>query len=159
MADKMKNTGGKRNRQLTKDTAQSLSNLCHSFVELAKYLLDCGNAYVIFGWFTTDPLEKCFSKLRQGSGGTYFITAQSVIQKVRIHHAKLTLRLGIEVSGEDGHSCGNCSRNLDEKESEIMDNLSALEENIQKDTLLSIVYIAGYIQKKNGYEYDVTVFY
>ena len=67
MADKMKNTGGKRNRQLTKDTAQSLTNLCHGFVELAKYLLDCGNAYVIFRWFTTDPLEKCFSKLRQGS--------------------------------------------------------------------------------------------
>ena len=158
MADKMKNTGGKRIRQLTEDTAESLSHLCHGFVELAKYLLDCGNAYV-FGWFTTDPLEKCFSKLRRGSGGTYFITAQSVIEKVRIQHAKLTLQLGIEVSGKNGHSCGNCSRNLDEKESEIMDNLSALEENIQEDTLLSIIYIAGYIQKKNGYEYDDTVFY
>ena len=146
MADKMKNTGGKRIRQLSKDTAESLSHLCHGFVELAKYLLDCGNAYVIFGWFTTDPLEQCFSKLRQGSGGTHFITAQSVMEKVRIQHAKLTLQLGIEVSGENGHSCGNCSRNLDEKESEIMDNLSALEENIQEDTLLSIIYIAGYIQ-------------
>ena len=48
--------------------------------------------------------------------------------------------------------------NLDEKESEIMDNLSALEENIQKDTLLSILYIAGYIQIKNGYEYDDTYY-
>ena len=38
-------------------------------------VLSGGNEYVILGWFSTDPLEKAFGKLREGSGGTYFITA------------------------------------------------------------------------------------
>ena len=44
---------------------------------------------MMFDWYSTDPIEKYFSKLRQGSGGTYFINAQSVLKKARIHHAKL----------------------------------------------------------------------
>ena len=85
----VKKSGKNRVRELTTDTAHSLSHTCNSFVEPANYLLGAGNDYVIFGWFTTDFLEKYFSKLRQGSGGTYFITAQSVIEKMRIHHGKL----------------------------------------------------------------------
>ena len=42
---------------------------------LAKHLLSGGNEYVMFGWFSTDSLEKVFEKLRRGSGGTYFIAA------------------------------------------------------------------------------------
>ena len=81
MADKMKKSGKKHVRELTTDTAHFLSHTCNSFVELANYLLGAGNDYVIFGWFTTDFLEKYFGKLHQGPGGTYFITAQSVIEK------------------------------------------------------------------------------
>ena len=82
MADKMTNTATKRIQHLTRDTGRALSHVCRGLVDLTRNLLKCGNAYVILGWFTTDPLEKSFSKLRQGSGGTYFITVQSVIEKV-----------------------------------------------------------------------------
>ena len=41
-------------------------------MELLKYLLAKSHSYVS-GKFTTDPLERAFDKLRQGSGGTYFI--------------------------------------------------------------------------------------
>ena len=37
--------------------------------------------------FSTDPLEKEFGKLCQGSGGTYFINVRQCIEKV---HIKLT---------------------------------------------------------------------
>lgn len=56
-------------------TLYFLYHTCYVFVDVAKYLLNAGNSYVIFGWFTTDPLEKYFGKLQQGSGGAYFITA------------------------------------------------------------------------------------
>ena len=46
-------------------------------VALTKYLIDVeGYQYVCLGEFSTDPLQKLFGKLRQGSGGTYFINAQ-----------------------------------------------------------------------------------
>ena len=34
--------------------------------------------------FTSNPLEKQFGKLRQGCGGTYFITVQEILEKVGI---------------------------------------------------------------------------
>ena len=46
--------------ELISDTSSFLSHTCNSFVELTKYLLAAGNDYVIFGWFTTDFLEKYF---------------------------------------------------------------------------------------------------
>ena len=43
--------------------------------------------------FQTDVLEKSFEKLIQGSGGSYFITAQQVREKLRIKQAKLQISL------------------------------------------------------------------
>ena len=79
---------GKRQQQLTKDTARALSHTCRSIVDLTKYLLSSTHSYVILSQFSTDLLEKSFGKLRQGSGGTYFITVQQVLEKVKIQRAK-----------------------------------------------------------------------
>ena len=114
----------------------TVTYLQRGLVDLTRYLLKCGNDCVILGWFTTDPLEKSFSKLHQGSSGTYFITAQSVIEKVRIDHAKLALRLNVEVERVDRHTCQYCYRELNEEECEIIDNLADLESNGSKETLL-----------------------
>ena len=46
-------------------------------VALTKHLLGTTHKYVC-----PEPLEKMFSKLRQGSGGTYFINMQQILQKV-----------------------------------------------------------------------------
>ena len=88
MAVGMKKRGKHRIRSLTAETATSMWHVCNGFVDLARYLLNAGNEYVILGWFTTDPLERCFGKLRQGSGGTYFITVESAIEKIRIQREK-----------------------------------------------------------------------
>ena len=61
-------------------------------------MLSGGNEYVMLGWFSTDPLEKAFGKLRESSGGTYFITAKDVIENVHIDYAKLFLQLGVNLS-------------------------------------------------------------
>ena len=78
-------------------------------------------------WFSTDPLEKTFGKLRQGSEGTYFVTAQAVIEKGNINHAKLFLQLGVNLSQDssaqdDDYRGDMCSRLLNNKEREVFDN-------------------------------------
>ena len=159
MADKMTNTASKRMQHLTRDIGCALSHVCRGLLDLTRYLLKCGNDYVILGWFTTNPLEKSFSKLRQGSGGSYFITTQSLIEKVRIDHAKLALRLNVEVEGVDGHTCQYCYRELNVEECEIIDNLADLESNLSKETLFSLVYIAGYVQKGSDDTDETTYYY
>ena len=59
-------------KSLTRDTLRNLSHTCYGLDDLASFLPNSSHDYVIFGNFTTDSLEKEFSKLRQGSGGTYF---------------------------------------------------------------------------------------
>ena len=75
---------GQRFKQLTKDTSHAFAHTCRGMVDLTKSLLQSGMNYVCLGHFSSDPIEKIFGKLRQGSGGTYFINVQQVIQKVAI---------------------------------------------------------------------------
>ena len=88
-----------------------------------------------------------FEKWRQGSGGTYFITAQAVVEKVSIHPVILFLRLGFDFSTEsshsDSHQCDTCSRRLNEKECEVLDNLPTLERSFEEETILSSMHISG----------------
>ena len=39
---------------------------------------------------------------------------------------------------------------MNDKECEVFDNLHALEVSVKEETLLSLIYIAGYVQKKGG---------
>ena len=150
MAHQMTSTNRTRIRQLTKETGSMLAHTCKALVHLAQHLLELKKEYVILGWFTTDPLEKYFSKLRQGSGGTYFINAQSVIEKVRIHHAKLALRLDLSITTADAdeHQCNICNRELTVEETEVFDSFFSLEESLAADTLNSIVYMGGYVESR-----------
>ena len=84
-AEEQAKYNGKRFKSLTKDTANCLYQTCNGMVELSKYLLSSSHQYVLLGYFTSDPLEKEFGKLRQGSGGTYFINIQQVLEKVSIY--------------------------------------------------------------------------
>lgn len=162
MAEKMRKTTTPRCRQLTAETSGFLAHICRGFVDLAKYLLGAGNDYVIFGWFTTDPLEKYFSKLRQGSGGTYFISAQSVIEKVRIHRAKLATRLHLEFDEEEeGHKCNICDRPLTTEECDVVDQLEEIEKALDEQVIMGLLYVSGYIQRKCGYDdpFDTKYYY
>ena len=71
----------------------------------------------------------------------------------------MLLQLGAEIDGKAGHSCDVCNRELNEKESEIMDNLDKLEESVPRETMLSLIYIAGYIERNNEHEDDDTKIY
>ncbi|XP_065645388.1 uncharacterized protein LOC136075876 [Hydra vulgaris] len=142
---------GKRVKQLTLDTSNAI---CYGFIDLVESLLSNGAKYVLLGWFSTDPIEKAFCKLRQGSGDTYFINAKSVIEKINIQHTKLILQLDIPVDGIDGDTCDICFRDISTDEKELLDNIHDLESSVNKSTLVAIVYIAGYVQKSEIKVYD-----
>ena len=148
-------TGGKRMKTLTRDTLACLSQTVNSLVKFSEYLLRKGLLeYVILGSFSTDPLEKEFSKLRQGSGGTYFITVQQILEKLNISKAKLLLKLNRETVNdlyqiESGHYCDKCAFKLTEQVCDVMDFLLEMQSSISEDSMMDLVYIAGFLIAKN----------
>nr|XP_047131967.1 uncharacterized protein LOC124811009 [Hydra vulgaris] len=150
MALRMTSNQGKRIKQLTHDTGYSINHTCKGIVELTKTLLKEKHKYVMLGKFTTDPLEKEFSKLRQGSGGTYFLSVQQIIEKFNISKTSLLLSYNINESTPDaGHSCQFCGFLLDESSAEVFDNLPTLGKSITAQSKMSLVYIAGYVSCKD----------
>ena len=130
----IKSSCGKRSQSLTKDTATSFHHTINEMVELCRYLIAQSREFVLLGEFSTDPLEKEFSKIRQGSGGTYFITVQQVLEKLNITKIKLLFKLDLDPSNlnvEVGHACNKCGYLFDEKFSEIFDCLQDLEEKFR----------------------------
>lgn len=167
MAAAMKPSSGKRVRQLTSDTSKAIFHTCHGLVDLCKDLLATSHKYVCFGKFTSDLIEKEFSKLRQGSGGTYFITVQQILEKLNIKKASIFLSTNGDVEQIDtfsGHLCPNCSFVLDENSTETFDNLEELENHVTVETKMALVYISGYVTRNDLLMSDddlfhVTTFY
>lgn len=69
----MAGSQGNHIKQLSKYTATTIHHTFNGIVCLCQHLLAISHKYVLLGQFTTDLLEKGFSKLCQGSGGNYFI--------------------------------------------------------------------------------------
>ena len=123
---------GKRQKVLAKDTANSFAHTCRGLIDLSKYLLnEKGFEYVLLGKFTSDHIEKEFGKLRQGSGGCYFITAQQIVEKVAIYKTKLLLRLDphsdLFKTVEADHCCSKCGFEMTSDMCSVIDNLPDFE--------------------------------
>ena len=100
IAEQMTTKQANRQFQLARETGAALAHTCCGLVAITKFLLQHSFKYVLLGKFTTDPLEKMFGKLQQGSGGTYFINVQQVIEKIKIQRAKLSLYIVFSNSGK-----------------------------------------------------------
>lgn len=89
-----------------------------------------------------------------GSGGTYFISCQQIIESTHIKWARLGLRLGVEFDEAPGHNCINCNRIMTDDElsvfSELSDvtNLSSAEDTLDNACKQKLVYMGGYIVRK-----------
>ena len=120
------------------------------FIDLANSLLKSGFEFVLLNQFFTDPLEKAFGKLRQGCGGTYFINAQQIYEKITISKAKIALRCALDISSfaAAGHLCKLCSYRMSDTALEVFESLPSLENNLAFDEVQAIVYVAGYVTRK-----------
>lgn len=152
MCLKMAGRQGNRIRQLSKDTAAAIHHTCFGLVDLTRHLLtEESYDYVCLAEFSTDRLEKSFGKLRQGSGGAYFINAQQITEKLRINHAKLQLKLNCDyniTSESIKHQCADCNYSMDEAAFTVFDTLPELEEHVEEEMKLNLFHIAGFVIRK-----------
>ena len=153
MALNMAGSQGNCKKQLSQNTATVIQHTCHGIVSLCQHLLATSHKYVLLGQFSTDPLEKEFGKLRQGSGGTYLINVQQCIQKLDIKQTSLLLNQKVNIEEFDvnpSHQCTSCGYKLYEEGSEIFDNLENLEPFLSYEIKMALVYIAGYITRNDN---------
>jgi len=114
----------------------------------------------MLGKFLSDPIEKEFGKLRQGSGGTYFITSKCVFDKIRIQKSKIFLQFNdrndlTEIDSK--HICEKCTFSPTD---ELLENLSQItligdiENLLSTDSIMALVYIAGYVIRHDDLSSD-----
>jgi hypothetical protein len=178
MALQMKGKVRKRVNQLTNDTGKAVWQTCFGIVALCKSLLNEHQfEYVLLGQLSTDPLEKHFSKLREGSGGTYFITVQDCLEKFQIYRTKKLLQAcdaewtnlsnkdfiaildDIEEEAQkndDGKKKCACVNKLilDEATLCFIDMVHQVDEKqyISKSEMESLVFVSGYLTRKHDTE-------
>ena len=116
----------------------------------------------MLGNFTLDTIEKEFGKLRQGSGGAYFITAQGIFEKIGIKLTQLYLNYNdtnLLSSVPAGHKCSKCNHTPSLEICELIEDLTSLEleEILPVDTIMGLVYIAGYVIRNDERDEDSTV--
>lgn len=148
LAKSLRGGRGTRVKMLTCDTSKALEHTCRGVIDLIKLLLETTHDYVLLGKFTSDPIEKAFGKLRQGSGGTYFINAQQILEKVNISKTKVLLRLNVDLDDLNaftGHMCEKCGYKLTQDECSTFDSLPDLESKLKDEIKGALVYIAGYV--------------
>ena len=108
----------------------------------------------MLGIFSTDPFEKQFRNFGKDLGGTYFITAQQIFEKVSISKAKLLLNLNSDAVNdvfkiEPCHLCQKCSFTLTEQMCNILDCFSEMQASVSEDSIAAFEYIAGYLTAKS----------
>ena len=153
-----------RVKSLTRDTSSNLSHTCYGLIDLATFLLHTAqHDYVILGNFTTDPLEKEFSKLRQGSGGAYFISVQQALNIVEIRKTKLAFDLKSDIfytkDKSSSHNCSKCSFLLNVDLCEVIDKFPKIEADLSSDIKMGLVYVSGYVSRYDDDFYDAHFLY
>ena len=145
-------------KPLTKDTSRGLPRTCRGLGSSSK-TFDIKKAVAVchFGVFTSVPLEDQFGKLRQGWGGTYFITVQQILEKVA--KTKLLLNLDVNSDGFSIHSCDKCGYLLDEDKCNILDTLPDLEKELPSDIIMTLIYLAGYVGRNDDEIHDACFYY
>ena len=105
-----------RIKSLTRDASLALEHTCNGLVDISDTLLQPDQNNGLLGEVTTDYLEVIFGELRQGSGGTYFITVQNALEKLRIRKIRFLLQLntGAVFDEAAGHECQKCWYSVEE---------------------------------------------
>ena len=140
--------GSQSKKQLSQNTATAIHH-----ISLCRHLLATSHKYVLLGQFSTGLLEEEFGKLRQGSGGTYFINVQQCIEKLYIKQTSLLLNQNVNIDEFDvnpGHQCTSYDYKLCDEGSEIFDNLENLEPDLSNEIKMALVYKAGYIKRNDN---------
>ena len=119
-------------------------------------MLNTGLPYFLCGHFQSDIIEKEFGKCRQGSGGTYLITAQNVFQKYKIDCARKYLRT-LTSEDEEGlfqlaaaHVCHWCDGDRECDDIDVDELLQKASPELSMEVRNGLCYVSGYIGQKES---------
>ena len=91
---------------------------------------------------------------------------KQVLEKLSINKAKLLLKLNVDLdslSASPGHKCDRCNFVLTSEQRDVVNLLERHEKNIEDETMMSLVYIAGYVSRKSVINenelFETTTFY
>ena len=88
------------------NASEAMSLTLRDIVELPKILQKQGLSYVILGEFQSDKIEEEFGIYRKRTVGNYFLSADRVLNGLRLLRLKLFKTLLFESLNEHvGHSC------------------------------------------------------
>ena len=153
MCLKMSGTQGKRVKQLSKDSATSIYQTCYGLVDLSRHLLsEEAYEYVCLGGFDRQT-RKSFFKITPGIRRHIFHQRTASHWKTTIHQAKLQLTLNFDsCSGANCniHMCDDCNYEMNAAEYDLFDGLPSLENSVCKETMMTVIHIAGYIVRNNN---------
>ena len=81
---------------------------------------------------------------------------RQIVEKLRIGHTRLLMSLNgmDDITADNKHSCSSCDYKLDEQGALTFDILEELETSIQPAVMQSLVYIAGYVTRKENESAD-----
>jgi len=131
-------------KTLTTATANATTRCIDGFCKLVEHLLDKGYSYVLIGRYTSDHIEKLFSKWRQSAGGNYYISVSEIVNHKRIQWAKVTnIFLDRPSASTSLHNCPMCHTEPTDIFTTELTTFTP-DDNIYG----AFVYIAGYLCHK-----------
>ena len=86
---------------LTKQTFSALITTLRATAALVDDLLEEGFEYVLLSRFSTDPIERRFSRYRQMSGGRFLVSLREVVSSEKIISLKSLLKEKIDIQSEE----------------------------------------------------------
>lgn len=131
---------------LTAQTSRAITLTSRAIASLIEDLLDEGYSYVMIARFSTDPLERRFSRYRQMSGGRFLVSLREVLNSEKIITITSLLKAGFNTWEEDLND-DNINTDLNRLVSEV--RLMNLQDISLSDQSLKVcAYIGGFIVRR-----------
>ena len=131
---------------MSAQTSKALSSTCRSLAAIIEDLLDEGYDYVLTARFTTDFLERRFSRYRQMSGGRFLVSLREVCNSEKIISLLSLLKVGINVWEED-LSDDTINSGLDALSAEVS-KMDFNDVTLSAQSMKVCAHIGGYIVKE-----------
>lgn len=139
-----------KKKQSTFDSSIALYRTLNGIVYMIKNLLSLDYCYILPGKFSSDRIEAEFDSCRQSSGGNFLISAEQVVNSIKLRRLKLYAKLDLERYDSTDEDC--CQSGLVDYDSELETIEQCFDEasTLTAEEKAALYFICGYICKKES---------
>ena len=129
--------------------ANALHVTLAGIIDLTKLLLSSWYEYDLPGKFSSDRIEGEFGICCQSSGGNYLISAEQVINSIKLQRIKLFSKLDIQVEDNDvTNDCCSFDLKDSEQDLELIEDCFEAVSSLNVTEKSTLHYISGYVAHK-----------